>query len=1181
MEGQQVNHLVISCSHPHSDHNGGILALMKKPEAFFQDKAMTQPRFAQITFIDDAVPTSLYASLRTNLVNNPALMVKHINATGINAYRDISKPGDAVFIENIPYTSTTQAGVHGRSLVTRIVLSDGHTNIDFDDADSAVIGKTVGQLKMRGDVRVDSFVVPHHGSAFHDIEPILALSPRQAIITVNPENPYGHPAPKILLSLMDKLGPENVLFTGSKDYIEMSPKGLGHANFTAADSESYLLFVRPNLKRAIEKKTLTPDLAKTYKEIYDRMYSQPRTELSTAVRNPVPSSPSKDPSVAILTDRVEATGSLLTPEFEIATIGPGGKDFAAVRQQKVFPATTSRTGRRPFVEVRDLKSSRAAIEKLALTSYTEGANTEVELRVESAPGLEDGVAAPDLVPISKLRGEPAGISSPVSGRVRDGGMVNLTGDKVFTADSANTLVGGTLDTCQQRLCVTTAGPAASSYTLPFEPNALFWEVWNRVNNRQIDTFYLSINPTRKYLAKSDDFNVPFDHLRYGSGAAAPDLMANKVVTEGDIGHSEIGRILWLADIEFKSESLGLDVITGAKRTVVPDSILNKAEANRFASLVDPSERWCRLYWASGAQTVQVDAVTHKVSLAGGAVVARAEGMRLLDGSLTDTPGAGWCADAKRVAARLEAEALSATARPVLSQLRKVAEIQNFSHWARDHRISMSEKLTQKLSGLKPTDYDVPQWTSGIKSAPEVVFQRERHMGLLDTSLLIHYTGAGYQTVDQCVVKSWPTRSALESSGCKFDEDKKEWKDCDDKFESVWANLPIEAAACVQKDIRLAGHVKVEGNATRPAAADDSLGLFATARKDKVLKVIRHFSDIEVHGGVALDTHRAFLESAWRTDGTLTAPDGSPLFRQLGGDVHFWNFNEALSEHVVIEGGKVVGAHAEDGKLRFVVKSVPSGTVRHELRAKRAPGFTEGVEWAEMREASDGSLLMEKAAWPCGRDCTRVADASLTELGAYMDLNENEQPLILVENKPENTWIVELDVERLGNDFDKLRKNIDCSVIDRCLALARDYSQWGFAGEALAMYADVLLRADPDAEDTILASILRRGLGVDPFEEEAITEAALQQKRVKERVDNGTLTVTVALSELHRIESAIESLSPESRAGLWLSQSKVCQELVKKAVPETQRQVRQAAERYSSMAKEVSYLTVELDNPWER
>src|ERR1700727_1294244 len=55
----KVRHLVFTCSHPHSDHAGGIRALFEKPRAFFTDSTLKTARFESIDVIDNGVTDSL------------------------------------------------------------------------------------------------------------------------------------------------------------------------------------------------------------------------------------------------------------------------------------------------------------------------------------------------------------------------------------------------------------------------------------------------------------------------------------------------------------------------------------------------------------------------------------------------------------------------------------------------------------------------------------------------------------------------------------------------------------------------------------------------------------------------------------------------------------------------------------------------------------------------------------------------------------------------------------------------------------------------------------------------------------------------------------------------------------------------------------------------------------------
>src|SRR6266481_6969658 len=199
----KIRRLVLVCSHPHSDHMGGIVALLSNDANFFPDGDRQNPRFESVTVMDDSSKDTL-AVLLKKLAKGSSLKTKHIDLapkvdkkTGkmiaaSNGYQDIARPSDTIHIETIPYAASAKAGTHGRAIVTLITIGGRYRVLDFDDASNAVISKVVDKLQARQST-IDAFVVPHHGSKAHDVTPILAgLQPRVAIISANEENMYGH-----------------------------------------------------------------------------------------------------------------------------------------------------------------------------------------------------------------------------------------------------------------------------------------------------------------------------------------------------------------------------------------------------------------------------------------------------------------------------------------------------------------------------------------------------------------------------------------------------------------------------------------------------------------------------------------------------------------------------------------------------------------------------------------------------------------------------------------------------------------------------------------------------------------------------------------------------------------------------------------------------------------------------
>jgi competence protein ComEC len=50
-------------------------------------------------------------------------------------------------------------------------------------------------------VEVDVLKVPHHGSRHQDLDFLLGLRARLALVSVGADNDYGHPAPDLLAAL--------------------------------------------------------------------------------------------------------------------------------------------------------------------------------------------------------------------------------------------------------------------------------------------------------------------------------------------------------------------------------------------------------------------------------------------------------------------------------------------------------------------------------------------------------------------------------------------------------------------------------------------------------------------------------------------------------------------------------------------------------------------------------------------------------------------------------------------------------------------------------------------------------------------------------------------------------------------------------------------------------------------
>jgi beta-lactamase superfamily II metal-dependent hydrolase len=1092
LSGLGIEDLFFVCSHPHSDHMGGIRALFKNPGVFFRDKEWTNPKFKSISVIDDGVPNGLYPLLKQAMGGNTLIRTNYLSASGRNAFAGISSKADDVNIETIPYQIAAKPGVHGRAVVTLIKLGDT-VILDPDDADSNVIAKVAETLKGRGVNRITVFVVPHHGSKYHDIEPLLSLRPRYAVIAVNPENRYGHPSPSILRKLMEQLGNDNVIFTGSVGDVVFDSKGVRSVEFTAADKDSYALFVAQNRVRAESRgnKEDLGDLA-----IIEKMM------MGEDVKGPSITTPQRGGAGKLFEADIRANGSILPADFELGAVSYGNDGPNTLQNHKVFAsnlsATNDLTGMSVAVRIErdsDAPESRTGLTKAEAQGILQqlrmlGTNAdkakEIVVSFSSPIGSLD-VLQPDLVTsedeLSRLLTRPRVTGSRPTRRVPGttfkpplnpaepiprGGMVFLRGNKLFPVGEASELLGGNLQVCGTRYCVIGAG--GTSYELPFSPGRLFSEIWTRVYDRRIDSFYLSINPTKEFL---HNFNrglrqVPSDKLKYGGGVTGVGLRTHEVVTAGDIENSEIGRILWESDVAFKSASLGFNVLTGRASPFV-DAVAGRVSEDSpgTGATVPYQQRWCRLYWTSGEQRFEVDKGSNAIRFAGDAVIARSEAMKMQAGDLVDEPRGRWCGESKRVAAYLQQAANSGrTTLAVLSQLRELAEIQNFVRWARDNGLTCTGACRDSLAPQRvASDYQVPDWTSGIQTEPRVWVQLQRGFAGRKLVEFVHVNFAEIAGSVRCIDPYWNAHvSDFPANGLRFDEIKGEWVIPPDKYPFIdsWMNdLARKIADCSGGYLRpmIGGARKLQSSGGGEGGAE--------------IGIIPHTQSIHMHGGVLLGVKQGFLEAA-RDRGLLLSPTRKPLFQRDGSNLHFWNFVEtkngavSVGQHLSISDAVVKRAYADSGYLFFEVETKDGSIVRSEARVGHKDDFMKGGEWVAAWHGSDGSLIWNKAALPCADPqpskggCVKIVDSSLT---AFIKNRGDENLTIL--HQAQNSWLVAIDITSLRSELDHNWQKIPQSDMNSRLSLVYEYAKWGFFEEAKKRYQELAEKIEKDTVDTIL------------------------------------------------------------------------------------------------------------------
>jgi hypothetical protein len=1075
----KIQKLVVTCSHPHADHHGGIRAIFREPKNFISPQGKLFPEGIYVA--ESAMPPA--KSLLTLLNGNGAALgikAKRIDTSAPGGYSAHSSLTDDVFVENIPYTIESSAGIHGRSVITKTVLGGKYTHVDFDDADSHAIASAVATLIDSGVQEIDSFIVPHHGSAYHDLAPIYKLKPKRAIVSVNPSNRYGHPSPEVLAELMEKLGPENVLLTGSStgERVLIGPEGILHAPHTAAEADSYALFVFPAMARAKGGRTESAKAA--YAKIWDMMFHSAGPEPAE--------SNAKSGASGVIGRQIEANGTMLSEDFEA-----GGARFGFVTPEQSAKARVFASGK-PENGVLAIMASATPVpgspeprpsgRRLSQTRAQVGRADPIQVAMLNNIGLPDMAQPTREYRVKDLQFPPntTRTETAASPNQPPGGMVNLTGDKAMMTEDAKILQAGRIDKCGTALCLTTnpeVAGRATSLRLPFTAGTLTAAVWQRTFQQNIDRLYLSINPTKRMLDSGilAESQIPSDRLYYGSGLK-PDWRNNRVVTMGEIENSVIGKILWEADVAFKSEALGFDVLTGQRPAVPIPADITREQDERVASTnaalaksIPRPERWCRLYWESGEQQIGVDPGLSRVQMIGKAVIAHGEAMRVSGSELVPYPNGTWCEDAKAVAARLEMKAnASLPTRQLLKDLRDLAEMQTFWRWAREHLVTIAPQLEKELTALAGQDVkqQVPSWTSGVRSSEPVLVQYRRAGGLFQSQIL-HLRFSEAETIDNCVLPKWRRRAPeLRDSGVTRNRQGAfEGKHVFEVTNKWMREFADEIATCAK------GTVLTEKVGLNKLLSDEEV-----ESREGEFGLSPHLQPVAIHGGILLGRGSQSLPEVVTQTKALNDPLGRPLFRAQGSTLHFWTTDgdpqsTTLRQHVEVHDAVLQEAYAEDGHLRFLVELKAGSYLKQEARLLVPDAPEKGLEWFGIYDGSDGRAVIEKAASPCQNatgPCNPVSGMTRLKLKDFTESAEDaKRDLITVVPGQDRVWLIDLPIGQVAASLEHLLKPSTKSDLGSSASLAKAYRFWGFADEAedLEFELRASIREQTETEDLSL------------------------------------------------------------------------------------------------------------------
>ncbi len=503
-----------------------------------------------------------------------------------------------------------------------------------------------------------------------------------------------------------------------------------------------------------------------------------------------------------------------------------------------------------------------------------------------------------------------------------GGMVWLRPGSLRFADDIDALRWDSIDDCDGHPCLSdgNSDPNGHRVALPFAFDRMFAEVWQLASQGD-EVLYLSINPRKSTLAARMR-GVP---TRLADGSVRPlprSQQRNDVVVFPEaLRTMQVGRVLYDADVLFKSRALGFDVRTGMQLPALGGDD-DDVESTRTMA------RWCRFYWSSGEVRLRVDGNT--ASFDGVPVVARAEPMRV-EGSgnnieLVPAPEASGCRGAQRVARFLTEQVRTGTVDPrgeyaVVADLAKLAQMQSFARWFHQQGLTETPAFHNRLGQAHdtgPAPLPVPIVTSGVQAPTH----REMQLEIDGNDHTLHIWSPG-DDVEAMLTRPLPRSvrcppysppSVDPSDALRFilDPALRCWaaRDYTEGGElrprDVWRQNAREFSA---------EFARAWGATLRPERNAD--GGNSSESYGRVAFAV-HPTARFIHGGVMLGASDVLLDLERPQ---LRDPQGRPLLLQLADGLHAWRHRaDAIVdlEHIVLGGLRVVASDARDRHVRLLL-----------------------------------------------------------------------------------------------------------------------------------------------------------------------------------------------------------------------------------------------------------------------
>lgn len=762
-----------------------------------------------------------------------------------------------------------------------------------------------------------------------------------------------------------------------------------------------------------------------------------------AVTHPAIKDFAAEPPTSIFTTRAAFAGTVLSPTIEQAYLDDKGMGVSTVADKRPFPKAVMPKsldivlpypGKKPPKGVGQLSRSerQAIVDEAHAMRLQETLDPEVKVNVwfENKKGLLPPEGPRIVAKLSDIEPPPGGSgpkgSGPKGSRPPKGGMVYLSGGKLFPSQEAAHIAGGTLVACTanaDELCV--APPhGADELATGLMIDRVLQETWKHVYVDLSDALYLSIDPTKRSLRS--------DHSGWPSNRLDNEKKHNRVVVKPEeLRNEEVGTILYEADVLFKSAGLGFDVLAGKGHSLAgfgsQRQMVQAVLDGKTPQKGGPSRRYCRFYWGSEPAMIGIDG--DRVTIDGAGVAAHAEAMVVKGDKLEPFPSGSWCAGGRKIARQLtqRVDKIARSGTPVareapfdvLPRLIDVSRKQAFLTWAHDADITTDSTLEARLRAPAASVVaPVPEWTSGIRTNAKTHVRLDlrqqwkptlRIYGEDDQSPLVAGLKSELEVEELHHFRKWERLEAEKG------------RDLTPEEAQVWLKARKKALRAQVK-----GMGKRTGIAREPTWNPSKEWEWG-GEEEVNLAIATKFHPIPVsaHGGVLLHAANAQDPSA-----PLSSPTGGRLFLSEGDDLHFWAAHPGGDidvEHLELRGFEVDSRVARDGIVRFLLRAWKNRPQRglHETRlAKQHAGRdVDATEW--VRSLPLGGRTENSAFYSQGTGGLEVRRVELSRVASSSGEGRAlvDAARIKVFRVSSGTLLVEVDASHLRSAFDERWKAI--------------------------------------------------------------------------------------------------------------------------------------------------------------